>query len=582
MKARAAAVIAVIALAASAALLAAVTAFILSLRRNEGLPTPPTTSVSAVAVEAGPAQVVPEIRGRILNADGVSVEGATVRLVSAAAPYRVYQETKTDGAGAFAFEHVGGWRVRVVADHGSDGVVTSAALRVAPEQSLELTLVLSPAGAVRGSVVDAQGHPIAGAVVSVDGLPWIVSASSDAQGVFALMTVPDEAKSLVAVARGFRTAHASIAAREDDRELVVRIVMTGANPVAGRVLDDAGNAIGASVVACEETAAEARVQSGADGSFELPASAIGCTAVAEHPEFGPSSPQVVVEGQKLILRLATGGTVQGVVVDESGAAVTPFTVGIESFTPLRGRGGGPRGSHNYDDPSGAFRWEKLAPGSYVLSASAAGKPPSRSAPVDVQAGATTSGVRIVLAKGGVIVGRVADPGGAAVAGADLHFDAVSGVLESKAAATTDGSGRYRLEAAPDGPLTIRIHKDGYRLKLVSGLRVASGAVLEQDIVLSPFDGGGGMEFGGVGAGLARSGDALVFQSVFPDDPAARAGLRPGDRILSIDGEPTEGMPLADALQRIRGEPGTAVGVSVFRPETGETVNLTIVRNTVVH
>ncbi|HSY22464.1 MAG TPA: PDZ domain-containing protein, partial [Polyangiaceae bacterium] len=136
--------------------------------------------------------------------------------------------------------------------------------------------------------------------------------------------------------------------------------------------------------------------------------------------------------------------------------------------------------------------------------------------------------------------------------------------------------------APDGPLTVRVHKDGYRSKLVSGLRVASGATLQQDIVLSPFDGGGSMEFGGIGAGLGRNGDALVFQSVFPDDPAARAGLRPGDRILSIDGEPTEGMPLADALQRIRGEPGTAVGVSAFRPETGETVNLTVVRGTVVH
>jgi hypothetical protein len=573
---------AVIAFVASAALLAAATAFILSLRRNDALAVAPASSPSAVVIEAGPPEPAPEIRGRILNADGASVEGATVRLVSAAAPYRVYQETKTDRAGAFFFAHVGGWRVRVVADHGSDGVVTSAELRVTSEESLELTLVLSPAGAVRGVVVDAQGRPVAGAVVSVDGLPWIVSASSDAQGAFVLTTVPDEATGLVAVARGFRTAHASIAAREQDRELVVRIVLTAANPVAGRVEDDAGNPISASVVACEDTAAEARVQSGADGAFELPPSAIGCNAVAEHLEFAASPPQPVVEGRRLVLRLGAGGAIQGVVVDESGAVVTPFVVGIESFTPIRGRGGERHGSHNFDDPGGAFRWDKLAPGSYVLTASAAGKPPSRSASIDVQAGATTSGVRIVLAKGGVLVGRVSEPGGAAVAGADLHFDAVSGVLESKASATTDGAGRYRLDGAPEGPLTVRVHKDGYRSKLVSGLRVASGATLQQDIVLSPFDGGGSMEFGGIGAGLGRNGDALVFQSVFPDDPAARAGLRPGDRILSIDGDSTEGMSLADALQRIRGEPGTAVGVSAFRPETGETVNLTVVRETVVH
>jgi hypothetical protein len=162
---------AVIAFVASAALLAAATAFILSLRRNDALPVSPASSASAVAIEAGPPEAAPEIHGRILNADGAFVEGATVRLVSSAAPYRVYQDTKTDGTGAFAFVHVGGWRVRVVADHGNDGVVTSALLHVAPEQSLELTLVLSPAGAVRGVVVDGQGRPVAGAVVSVDGLP---------------------------------------------------------------------------------------------------------------------------------------------------------------------------------------------------------------------------------------------------------------------------------------------------------------------------------------------------------------------------------------------------------------------------
>ncbi len=41
------------------------------------------------------------------------------------------------------------------------------------------------------------------------------------------------------------------------------------------------------------------------------------------------------------------------------------------------------------------------------------------------------------------------------------------------------------------------------------------------------------------------------------------------------------MSIADALQRIRGEPGTVVGISALRPETGEIVDLTIVRGDVV-
>ena len=90
-----------------------------------------------------------------------------------------------------------------------------------------------------------------------------------------------------------------------------------------------------------------------------------------------------------------------------------------------------------------------------------------------------------------------------------------------------------------------------------------------------------MELGGIGATLEQNGEGIVFHDVFPGDPAARAGLRTGDRLLRVDGEPTQGMSVVDALQRLRGEAGTSVGVSAQRPETGETVELTIVRGTIV-
>jgi C-terminal processing protease CtpA/Prc len=41
------------------------------------------------------------------------------------------------------------------------------------------------------------------------------------------------------------------------------------------------------------------------------------------------------------------------------------------------------------------------------------------------------------------------------------------------------------------------------------------------------------------------------------------------------------MPLADALQRLRGEAGTSVGVSVRRPKTGETVDVTVERASIL-
>jgi hypothetical protein len=547
------------------------------------LPPPSLAASVSVVPEASPEDdPTPEIRGRILDADGNAVNGATVRLVSTSPPYTVYRNTRSDPGGAFSFAHVGPWRGRVVADHDPDGVVTSAVLYADAGQSTEVTLVLSAAGAVRGTVVDADGHPVAGVALSVEGVPWIVpAATSDDAGFFRLNTVPHEATSLVAVARGYRTARAALGPRDDQTELVVRVELTAAAPVDGRVLDDDGNPMRARVVACEDQPSESRTSSRDDGTFQLPPSAIGCEAVAEHSEYSPSDAVPVEEGRTMVLRLTAGGSIAGAVVDERGQGLPSFTVGIESFLPARGRPFDRLTPRSLDDVRGSFLWDKLAPGSYVLTASAPGRPPARSAAIDVRGGAVTDGVRIVVSRGGTVTGRVFDDRNAPLAGVDLHFDAVSSAVDSGSDASTDETGQYRLEGAPAGPITLRVHKDGFRVKLVSGLRVESGATLTQDVTLVALEGGPGMELGGIGASLAQNAEGIVLRDVFPGDPASRAGLRAGDRLLRVDGEPTQGMSLMDVLQRLRGEAGSSVGVSAQRPETGETVDLTIVRGIIV-
>ena len=50
----------------------------------------------------------------------------------------------------------------------------------------------------------------------------------------------------------------------------------------------------------------------------------------------------------------------------------------------------------------------------------------------------------------------------------------------------------------------------------------------------------------------------------PDTPAGRAGLKRFDRIIKINNESTLNMPLDDAVQHLRGEPGTKVTVWVHR------------------
>jgi membrane-associated protease RseP (regulator of RpoE activity) len=200
----------------------------------------------------------------------------------------------------------------------------------------------------------------------------------------------------------------------------------------------------------------------------------------------------------------------------------------------------------------------------------------------VQGGVVTRGVRIVLAAGGSVSGRVYDERHAPLAAVDVGFDSASSVVESRAATKTDELGRYRLDGAPAGLLTLRAQRGGFRARLVSGLRVGSGATLTQDVTLiAADDGGAGLDLTGIGANLKLTDDGIELAAVGNGDPAERAGLREGDRILRIDGETSDAMSVADAVQRLRGEAGTSVGVSVERPKTGETLDVMIVRGVIV-
>ena len=223
----------------------------------------------------------------------------------------------------------------------------------------------------------------------------------------------------------------------------------------------------------------------------------------------------------------------------------------------------------------------------MLTASAPGKPPTRSDPVEVKSGATTPGVRITVASGGVVQGHVYDEKHAPVAGVTLSFDQVSSVVASTAFAKTDDSGAYTLEGAPAGPFTLRAEKRGFRMQMIAGLVAPAGKTLAQDVTLTPADGNARMEFGGIGATLQQTRDGVAFASVFPGDPADQAGLRAGDVVVSVDGEPTDSMSVADVLQRLRGEAGTPVSVSVQRVGAGgpseprEKYDTVVMRATVV-
>jgi carboxyl-terminal processing protease len=74
------------------------------------------------------------------------------------------------------------------------------------------------------------------------------------------------------------------------------------------------------------------------------------------------------------------------------------------------------------------------------------------------------------------------------------------------------------------------------------------------------------EFAGIGAELTREDGRPKVISPIDDTPAARAGLRPGDEILKINGKVTDGMSLKDVVDVLRGPAGSSVEITIGRAD----------------
>ncbi|RME47539.1 MAG: S41 family peptidase [Chloroflexi bacterium] len=84
-------------------------------------------------------------------------------------------------------------------------------------------------------------------------------------------------------------------------------------------------------------------------------------------------------------------------------------------------------------------------------------------------------------------------------------------------------------------------------------------------------------FEGIGATVEKRDGQIVIVAPLPNTPAERAGLRTGDIILAVDGEPLLDADLWQAVAKIRGPRGTRVTLTVLRPGQSEPFEVTIQR-----
>jgi len=85
------------------------------------------------------------------------------------------------------------------------------------------------------------------------------------------------------------------------------------------------------------------------------------------------------------------------------------------------------------------------------------------------------------------------------------------------------------------------------------------------------------KYGGVGIRIGVLKDTLTVISAMDDTPAQRLGIRPGDRIITIAGQATDGFSTEKAADLMRGDPGTEVSLRIIRPGVAVPLEYTIKR-----
>ena len=87
------------------------------------------------------------------------------------------------------------------------------------------------------------------------------------------------------------------------------------------------------------------------------------------------------------------------------------------------------------------------------------------------------------------------------------------------------------------------------------------------------------EFGGLGIEVSMENGLVKVVSPIDDTPAARAGLKPGDLITHLDGDPVQGMTLPEAVEKMRGPVSSEIKLTIRR-EGKEPFDVKLIRATI--
>lgn len=86
------------------------------------------------------------------------------------------------------------------------------------------------------------------------------------------------------------------------------------------------------------------------------------------------------------------------------------------------------------------------------------------------------------------------------------------------------------------------------------------------------------EFGGLGIEVSTENGFIKVISPIDDSPAQKAGIKAGDLIIRLDETPVKGLALNDAIDKMRGNPGTAITLTIAREGAEKPLTFKLVRD----
>jgi carboxyl-terminal processing protease len=89
------------------------------------------------------------------------------------------------------------------------------------------------------------------------------------------------------------------------------------------------------------------------------------------------------------------------------------------------------------------------------------------------------------------------------------------------------------------------------------------------------------EFGGVGMEVSEENGVLTVITPIVGSPAEKAGIKPRDQIIEIEGKSTQGMVVQEAVKILRGPSGTPVKITIRREGEKEPRVITLIRDKIV-